>query len=97
MLTYHISYEKIFSTALYVHGRSGVNASNLESMFCMLSFVSRDSARSSFERVSKHFVIESANAAHHLAAPGGGSTTRLPMTDRKIIQYTISMFINKLL
>ena len=25
MLTYHISHEKIFSTALYVHGRSGVN------------------------------------------------------------------------
>ena len=24
MLTYHISHEKIFSTALYVHGRSGV-------------------------------------------------------------------------
>ena len=23
MLTYHISHEKIFSTALYVHGRSG--------------------------------------------------------------------------
>ena len=26
MLTYHISHEKIFSTALYVHGHSGVNA-----------------------------------------------------------------------
>ena len=25
MLTYHISHEKIFSTALYVPGRSGVN------------------------------------------------------------------------
>ena len=25
MLTYHISHEKFFSTALYVHGRSGVN------------------------------------------------------------------------
>ena len=25
MLTYHISHEKIFSTALYVTGRSGVN------------------------------------------------------------------------
>ena len=25
MLTYHISHEKNFSTALYVHGRSGVN------------------------------------------------------------------------
>ena len=25
MLTYHISHGKIFSTALYVHGRSGVN------------------------------------------------------------------------
>ena len=25
MLTYHISHKKIFSTALYVHGRSGVN------------------------------------------------------------------------
>ena len=25
MLTYHISHEKKFSTALYVHGRSGVN------------------------------------------------------------------------
>ena len=24
MLTYHISHEKIFSTTLYVHGRSGV-------------------------------------------------------------------------
>ena len=24
ILTYHISHEKIFSTALYVHGRSGV-------------------------------------------------------------------------
>ena len=24
MLTYHISHEKFFSTALYVHGRSGV-------------------------------------------------------------------------
>ena len=27
MLTYHISHEKIFSTALYVHGRSGVKVS----------------------------------------------------------------------
>ena len=26
MLTYHISHEKIFSTALYVHGRSGVKS-----------------------------------------------------------------------
>ena len=52
-------------------------------MFCMPDFVSRDSARSYFERVSKHFVIESANAAHHLAAPGGGSTTRLSMTNTK--------------
>ena len=25
MLTYHISHEKNFSTALYVHGRSGDN------------------------------------------------------------------------
>ena len=29
MLTYHISHEKIFSTALYVHGRSGVKGSQL--------------------------------------------------------------------
>ena len=26
MLTYHISHEKMFSTALYVHGRSGVKS-----------------------------------------------------------------------
>ena len=31
MLTYHISHEKIFSTALYVHGRSGVNGQNGQS------------------------------------------------------------------
>ena len=29
MLTYHISHEKIFSTALYVPGRSGVNGNPL--------------------------------------------------------------------
>ena len=29
MLTYHISHEKIFSTALYVHGRSGVKGVNV--------------------------------------------------------------------
>ena len=28
MLTYHISHEKFFSTALYVHGRSGVNGND---------------------------------------------------------------------
>ena len=27
MLTYHILHENFFSTALYVHGRSGVNSS----------------------------------------------------------------------
>ena len=33
MLTYHISHEKIFSTAVYVHGRSGVNVCQLADIF----------------------------------------------------------------
>ena len=32
MLTYHISHKKIFSTALYVPGRSGVNVLNFENL-----------------------------------------------------------------
>ena len=34
MLTYHISHEKFFSTALYVHGRSGVNNQYLTVLLC---------------------------------------------------------------
>ena len=33
MLTYHISHEKIFSTALYVHGRSGVNMGHISLIY----------------------------------------------------------------
>ena len=33
MLTYHISHEKNFSTALYVHGRSGVKDRQSTSIF----------------------------------------------------------------
>ena len=32
MLTYHISHEKFFSTALYVHGRSGVKTKPEQNM-----------------------------------------------------------------
>ena len=32
MLTYHISHEKFFSTALYVPGRSGVNEDKLNAL-----------------------------------------------------------------
>ena len=36
MLTYHISHEKKFSTALYVHGRSGVKTVLNCNTFCQL-------------------------------------------------------------
>ena len=56
MLTYHISHKKFFSTALYVHGRSGVNHKNLLNRIRPLKNIS-DHMRKTYFRHNKTKIL----------------------------------------
>ena len=73
MLAYHISHEKFFSTALYVHGRSGVNKyDSSRSQFCQWPRLVHNCNQSfNMFRPSVYFDSHQNIPASHLGIPGG--------------------------
>ena len=58
MLTYHISHEKFFSTALYVHGRSGANVEMVFLQTDILESRSLDQQRGCVRlRMLQHLIV----------------------------------------